>query len=316
MKRAAWVAGCAAALLALPAALGGDYYVNLASQILIAAIFAMSLNLLVGYGGMVSLGHSAYLGVAAYAAGWLMLRSGLGPLAAGGVALVITTATAALFGLLALRASGLSFLMITLALGQILWGLAYRWVSITGGDNGLSGLTRPAPFGIDLKGATAFYYFTLAAFGIAFALVALLVRSPFGASLQGTRDQPRRMSALGHNVWLVRWIAFVLAGFWGAVSGVLYVYYNTYISPHALSLTHSAEVLLMVIAGGPATLLGPAVGAALVVLIKNVASAYVEHWTMLLGVVFLVIVMFLPDGLVPGAKRLYDRVRRGRGAGR
>ena len=311
MKLAAWVAGIAIALAALPWAIGGEYYVNLASQIFIAAIFAMSLNLLVGYGGMTSLGHAAYLGVAAYATAWLMLRAGLGPLAAGGGALVITTLMAAFYGVLALRASGLSFLMITLALGQILWGLAYRWVDVTGGDNGLSVLARPSPGGIDLTGATAFYYFTLAVFAIAFAIITLLVRSPFGASLRATRDQARRMSALGHNVWLVRWIAFVLAGFWGAVSGVLYVYYNNYISPHSLSLTQSAEVLLMVIAGGPSTILGPVVGAVLVVLMKNVASAYVEHWTLLLGVVFVVIVMFLPDGIVPGMKRLYQRSRRG-----
>jgi branched-chain amino acid transport system permease protein len=306
----AWLAGGAFALIVLPLVLGGDYYVNLASQVLIAAIFAMSLNLLVGYGGMTSLGHAAYLGVAAYATAWLTLHWGLGPLAAGGAALLVTTIMAGFYGLLALRASGLSFLMITLALGQILWGLAYRWVNVTGGDNGLSGLARPSPLGLDLTGATAFYYFTLAVFAIAFALIASLVRSPFGAGLEGTRDQPRRMSALGHNVWLIRWIAFVLAGFWGAVSGVLYIYYNNYISPHALSLTNSAEVLLMVIAGGPATVLGPVVGATLVVLMKNVASAYVEHWTLLLGGVFVAIVVFLPDGLVPGVARLYRRRRR------
>jgi branched-chain amino acid transport system permease protein len=305
------IAGIAVVLVLLPLAAASDYYINLASQVLIAAVFAMSLNLLVGYGGMTSLGHAAYLGVAAYVAGWLMLRTGLGPLASGAVAIAATSAMAALFGLLALRASGLSFLMITLALGQILWGLAYRWVSITGGDNGLTGLTRPAPFGVDLTGATAFYYFTLAAFAVAFAVIAALARSPFGASLEGVRDQPRRMSALGHHVGMVRWIAFILSGFWGAVAGVLYVYYNTYISPHALSLMHSAEVLLMVIAGGPATLLGPVVGAALVVLMKNVASAYVERWTMLLGAVFVLIVMFLPEGIVPGVRRLLAR----RGAG-
>ncbi len=308
MSRAAAIAIAAALLLALPLVVGNDYYVNLASQVLIAAIFATSLNILVGYGGMVSLGHAAYLGVAAYVAGWTMLHTGLGPLAAGGVAIAATTLMAAFFGVLALRASGLSFLMITLALGQILWGLAYRWVSVTGGDNGLTGLTRPAPFGIDLRSAAAFYYFALAAFGVAVAFVAALVYSPYGASLQGARDQPRRMSVLGHNVWLVRWVAFILSGFWGAVAGVLYVYYNTYISPHALSLTGSAEVLLMVISGGPATILGPMVGAALVVLMKNVASAYIERWTLLLGAVFVLIVLFLPDGLVPGAKRLYARL--------
>ena len=297
------------ALAALPFALGNEYYVNLASQVLIAAIFAMSLNLLVGYGGMTSLGHAAYLGVGAYATAWLTLRLGLGPLGAGAAALAITTLMAGFYGVLALRASGLGFLMITLALGQILWGLAYRWVGVTGGDNGLSGLARPAPLGIDITGARPFYFFALAVFAVAFALVALFVRSPFGASLQGARDQPRRMRALGYNVWMIRWITFVLAGFWGAVAGVLYVYYNNFISPHALSLTQSAEVLLMVIAGGAATLTGPVVGAALVVVMKNVVSAYVERWTLLLGVVFVLIVMFLPDGLVPGVQRLYSRWR-------
>ena len=307
MNRLAWLA--AAALAALPFIASGDYYVNLSSQILIAAIFAMSLNLLVGLGGMVSLGHAAYLGVGAYATAWLMLRWGLSPLAAGAASLAITTAMAALFGLLALRATGLAFLMITLALGQILWGLAYRWVGVTGGDNGLTGLARPVPFGIDLTGAMAFYFFTLMVFAIAFVLIALLVRSPFGASLQGMRDHARRMAALGHNVWLVRWVAFILAGFWGAVAGVLYVYYNTYNSPHALSLQHSAEALLMVLAGGASTIAGPLVGAALVVLVKNVASAYVERWTFLLGAIFVFIVLFLPDGIVPGLKRLTRRAK-------
>ena len=310
MRQGAWIAAAAVALIALPFALGGDYYVNLASQVLIAAIFAMSLNLLVGYGGMVSLGHAAYLGTSAYATAWLMLNAGLSPLVAGAAAVGVTTVMAGFFGVLALRATGLSFLMITLALGQILWGLAYRWVGMTGGDNGLSGLGRPAPFGLDLKSATAFYYFCLACFAVAFAVIALVVRSPFGASLAGARDQPRRMSALGHNVWLVRWAAFVLSGFWGACAGVLYVYYNTYISPHALSLTNSAEVLLMVISGGAATLVGPVVGAALVILVKNVASVYVERWTLLLGAIFVLIVLFLPDGLVPGIRRLAARFAR------
>ncbi|MGE5094551.1 MAG: branched-chain amino acid ABC transporter permease [Betaproteobacteria bacterium] len=309
MKRAIAIAIVGAALLALPYAASNDYYVNLGSQVLIASVFAMSLNLLVGYGGMTSLGHAAYLGLAAYSTAWLTLRFGLGPLAAGACAIGITTFMAGVFGVLALRAAGLGFLMITLALGQILWGLAYRWVTVTGGDNGLSGLSRPRPFGLDLNGAQSFYYFALAVFAVAFVLVAAFVRSPFGASLEGARDQPRRMRALGYNVWLVRWITFVLAGFWGAVAGVLYVYYNNYISPHALSLTQSAEVLLMVIAGGAATLSGPLVGAALVVVMKNVVSAYVERWTLLLGVVFVLIVMFLPDGLVPGARRLYEHWR-------
>ena len=306
-----WLAVCAATglLVLLPLLAMTDYYVNLSSQILIAAIFALSLNLLVGHAGLTSLGHAAYLGVAAYATAWLMLHTGIGHGFAAASALAITTAMAALYGVIALRASGLGFLMITLALGQILWGLAFRWVSVTGGDNGIAGLTRPSPLGIDLSSPLAFYYFTLAFFTAAASCVAMFARSPFGACVRGARDQSRRMGALGHNVWMIRWITFVLAGFWGAVSGLLYVYYHKFISPHALSLTSSAEVLLMVIAGGAGTLLGPIAGAGIVVILKNVVSAYIERWTMLLGFVFVLIVMFVPDGLVPGLTRLWHRIR-------
>ena len=300
------LAAFAIILFALPL-LGGDYYINLGSQILIAAVFALSLNLLVGYGGLTSLGHAAYMGVSAYVSGWLFLKFGMGHLASATLALLFTTAMAALFGLIALRASGIGFLMITLALGQVLWGLAFRWVTVTNGDNGLSGLTRPAPFGINLDGAGAFYWFTLIIFAVSFACIIAFANSAFGAVLRGTRDQPRRMLALGHNVWLVRYATFIAAGFWAAVSGLLYVYYHKFIHPQALGLTNSAETLLMVIAGGSGTLAGPIVGAAIVVLLKNYVSAFVDRWVMLLGFVFLIIVLFMPDGLVPGVQRLWER---------
>jgi branched-chain amino acid transport system permease protein len=293
-------------LAALPL-VAGEYYVNLASQILIAAVFALSLNLLVGYCGLTSLGHAAYLGLSAYFTAWFSLKLGLGPLAAAPLALLCTTLCAALFGLVALRASGLGFLMITLAIGQVLWGLAFRWASVTGGDNGLSGLNRPAPFGVDLGGANAFYWFTLGIAAAATLAMALLAGSALGALMRGTRDQPRRMSALGHNVWLVRYVAFVAAGFFGGVAGLQYVWYHKFVHPHSLSLTSSAEVLLMVIAGGSGTVAGPVVGAVIVVLLKNYVSAYVERWTMLLGFVFLMIVLFMPDGLVPGLQRAWAR---------
>ena len=309
MKRAA-LAVFIAVLACVPAIAGGDYFINVASQVLIAALFALSLNLLVGYAGLTSLGHAGYLGLSGYLCGWLALNMQWGHFGSGAAALALTTVMAALFGLVALRATGLSFLMITLAFGQILWGIAYRWASVTGGDNGLSGLTRPAPFGLDLGDASVFYYFTLLVFLLVWGLIALWVRSPFGASICGTRDQPRRMSALGYNVWLIRWITFIVSGFFGAVAGLMYVYYHQFISPHSLSLANSAEMLLMVIAGGPGTLVGPVVGAALVVLLKNVASAYIDRWIMLLGFVFIFIVMFVPGGLVPGFRRVMLRLRR------
>jgi branched-chain amino acid transport system permease protein len=187
-------------------------------------------------------------------------------------------------------------------------------VSVTDGDNGLRGLTRPMPFGISLDGATAFYYFALAVTIVGVALMAAFVASPFGAALRGTRDQPRRMGALGHAVWTVRWITFVYSGFWAAVSGLLFVYYNKYIHPASLSITSSAEALLGVIAGGSGTLAGPIVGAAIIVLLKNYVSGFIERWNMLMGFVFVLIVMFMPEGVVPGMRRLLGRLRGARKA--
>ncbi|HEX7053071.1 MAG TPA: branched-chain amino acid ABC transporter permease [Burkholderiales bacterium] len=306
MKRRIPLAVVLLVLAALPF-YSGEYYINLSSQILIFAVFAASINLLLGYGGLPTLGHAAYLGVAAYLSALMYLKWHVAPLLIAPLALLGTTLMACVFGLVALRAAGLGFLMLTLALSQVLWGTAYRWVSVTDGDNGLRGLARPSPFGLNLDDAAAFYWFTLLVSVIAVAFMARFVASPFGAALRGTRDQPRRMSALGYDVWLIRWITFVYAGFWGAVSGILFVYYHKYIHPVSLSLANSAEGLLAVIAGGSGTLAGPLVGAAIVMLLKNYVSAYIERWNMLLGFVFVLIVVFMPEGVVPGVKRLWRR---------
>jgi branched-chain amino acid transport system permease protein len=299
------------ALLLLPPILAGDFYINLASQILIAGVFALSLNLLVGFGGMTSLGHASYLGVGAYISALLTSKYGFGHGPAAVISIAGTVAMAAFFGVIALRASGLGFLMITLALSQVLWGLAYRMSIVTNGDNGIAGLTRPAPLGMSLDSPASFYWFVLIVAAFAFLMMAIFVSSAFGSSLKGVRDQPRRMAALGFNRWLIRWITFIYAGFWGGVSGLLYVYYHKYIHPTSLSTTSSAEALLGVIAGGSGTLSGPVVGAALVLLLKNYASAYVERWNMLLGFVFLFIVLVMPTGIVPGVNRLTAALRRG-----
>jgi branched-chain amino acid transport system permease protein len=291
------------ALATLPLWLTNPYYVNIASQILFWAVFALGLNVLVGYGGLTSLGHAGLFGVSGYAAG-LLLASGQGHFVAILAAIVATVLMSALFAVLALRATGIGFLMITLALGQILWGLAYRWASLTNGDNGVNVSGRPAPFGISLADPASFYLATFVIFLVCLATMLAFVRSPFGASVRGTRDQPRRMSALGFNVWIIRFLAFVFSGFWTAIAGLLFVYYNQFISPQVMALQTSAEVLLMVISGGTATLAGPVVGAAIVVIMKNVVSAYVERWNMVLGIIFVLIISFMPEGLVPGSVRL------------
>ena len=291
-------------LITLPAWVGNPYYINISSQILLFAVFALALNVLVGYAGLVSLGHAGLFATAGYA-GALMLQAGYGHFVADGVAILVALLAAAVFGVLALRSTGIGFLMITLALGQIVWGVAYRWASLTNGDNGVNVTTRPRPFGLSLANADSFYYATLLIFLAAVASMAVFIRSPFGASLCGARDQARRMNALGYNVWLTRFLAFLFSGFWSGIAGLLFIYYTNFISPQVASLQTSAEVLLMVISGGTATLLGPIAGAAIVVIMKNVVSAYVERWNLVLGVIFVAIITFMPEGLVPGSVRLW-----------
>jgi len=302
MKRLA-LAAALVGLATVPLWVGGTYYVNIASQILIYAVFALAINVLVGYAGLVTLGHAGLFGIAAYA-GARLLNGGAGHLAVAAGALALTLVAAGIFAALALRGTGLGFIMITVALGQIVWGIAYRWISITNGDNGVSIKERPSLLGLSLVAPAHFYWATFAVFLVALASMAIFVASPFGASLRGTRDQPRRMTALGHHVWMIRFLAFLFSGFWSGVAGLLYLYYNQFVSPHMVTLTASAEALLMVISGGTATLLGPTVGAALVVIMKNVASAYIERWNFVLGAIFVTIVIFMPEGLVPGTARL------------
>jgi branched-chain amino acid transport system permease protein len=249
--------------------------------------------------------------MAAYGAAWTLSVAGWGHPAAAAIGLAASLLASAVFAVLALRATGIGFLMITLALGQIVWGVAYRWISLTNGDNGINLEARPMPFGFSLFRASAFYYATLVVFVLAVAAMAVFVRSPFGASLRGTRDQPRRMSALGYHVWLIRFLAFLFSGFCSGVAGLLFLYYNQFVSPHAMSLASSAEALLMVISGGTGTLLGPILGAALVIVMKNVVSAYIERWNFVLGAIFVLIVVFMPEGLVPGSARLARWVMNG-----
>jgi len=303
MKRLALAAALALAAT-VPLWVGGTYYVNIASQVLFYAIFALGVNVLAGYAGLVSLGHAGLFGIAAYAAAKIM-NNGYGHVAVDAAALAVTLGAAAVFATLALRGTGLGFVMITVALGQIVWGVAYRWISLTNGDNGITITGRPSPFGLSLASPRSFYWATLIVFLVAVASMAIFIGSPFGASVRGTRDQPRRMNALGYHVWMIRFLAFLFSAFWSGVAGLLYLYYNQFVSPQMVALTASAEGLLMVVSGGTGTLLGPIVGAVLVVTVKNVASAYIERWNFVLGAIFVAIVVFMPEGLVPGTARLW-----------
>lgn len=302
------------ALLVFVPPLLSSYLLTLVTQALIYAILAMSLDLLLGYTGLSSLGHAAYFGLGAYAVGVLTTRHGAGfwTVLAVGVGLAILVA--AVFGLVALRATGVYFLMITLALGMVVWGLAHRWVTMTQGDNGISAVPRPdllRAWGLpwSLSRSLPFYYFTLAGFVAAFAVLRVIVRSPFGQSLVGIRESESRMRTLGYHVWLHKYLGFVIAGGMGGFGGVLWAYYNGFVSPADLELATSVEVLLMVALGGRGTLVGPAVGAGVIVLLKNLVSVYTHRWLLILGAVYIGTIVYAPEGIVGAVRQLGRRAR-------
>jgi branched-chain amino acid transport system permease protein len=284
-----------------------SFLLTLLTQALIYAILAMSLDIILGYTGLASLGHAAYFGLGAYGVGILATRygAGLGITLPAGV--VLAVAVAAIFGLVALRATGVYFLMITLALGMVVWGLAHRWVTMTQGDNGISAIPRPdlgLPWSLSLS--IPFYYFALAGFLIAFSILRRIVRSPFGQTLIGIRESESRMETLGYHVWLHKYIGFVIAGGFGGFAGVLWAYYNGFVSPVDLQLATSVEVLLMVALGGRASLIGPALGAGVIVLLKNLVSVYTHRWLLILGAVYILTIVYAPEGIL-GAVRRWTR---------
>ncbi len=303
MKRQPLLAASGLVAVGAIAPLLPSYPLTLLTQALISAIFAMSLDILLGYTGLPSLGHAAYFGVAAYAVAILAVDARAGFVTCVVAGLFAAAGTAALFGLLAIRATGTYFLMITLALGMVVWGLAFRWVSMTKGDNGISGIPRPElalPW--SLGAPLPFFYFALAATALAWGALGLLVRSPFGMSLKGIRESESRMRSLGYNVWLHKYLSFIIAGLFAGFAGILWAYYNGFVSPVDVQLVTSVEALLMVALGGSGTLVGPAIGAALIVFLKNFVSVYTKRWLLILGAVYIGVILWAPRGLV-GALR-------------
>lgn len=287
-----------------------SFLLTLLTQALIYGILAMSLDIILGYTGLASLGHAAYFGIGAYSVGILTTRYG----AAFGITLpagvLLAVLVAAIFGTVALRATGVYFLMITLALGMIVWGLAHRWVTMTQGDNGISAISRPdlgLPWSLSLS--IPFYYFALAGFLIAFWILRMIVRSPFGQTLVGIRESESRMRTLGYHVWLHKYIGFVIAGGFGGLAGVLWAYYNGFVSPVDLQLATSVEVLLMVALGGRGSLIGPALGAGIIVLLKNLVSVYTHRWLLILGAVYILTIVYAPEGILGAMKRRTKEVK-------
>jgi branched-chain amino acid transport system permease protein len=288
--------------LALVTPQTNSFVVLLITRALVLAILAMSVDLLLGFTGLASMGQAAYLGVGAYLTAILATKYNFGMGWSFWLVIVFGilsgAAMAAFFGLFAIRASGVYFLMITLALGQCIWGLAYRWNSLTGGDNGINLPGRPEFFGLRLANDLTYFYIVLGFFVATLLILYVLVNSPFGRSLEGIREREVRMRILGYNTWLHKYIAFIIAGAFGGLAGVLWAHVNGIVSPEDVVLTTSVDALLMVVLGGSGTLVGGAIGAGVVLFLREYLSTLVPWWQYVLGGVYVLVILYLPGGLM------------------
>ena len=275
------------------------YATILVTQCLIYAIVAMSLDILIGYTGLAALGHSAFFAIGAYGTAILATKfhSSLG----GAVFFSIAAAAAAsaILGLLALRAVGIYFLIITLSLAMVVWGVVNRWVSVTGGDNGISGIPRQGLLWMGgVQDTIPFYYLILFSFCAAASLMFLLIRSPFGKTLIAIRDSESRMGVLGYNVWLHKYLAFIITGAFAGFAGSLYAYYNGFVNPNVADLAHCMKLVLMVSLGGAGTLIGAGLGAFLITLLENFIYIYTDRWVMVLALIYVLTAKYAPRGLL------------------
>jgi branched-chain amino acid transport system permease protein len=296
------------AMLVVAAAAGppmvlSSYQIGLATEVLIFGVLAMSIDILAGFAGRTSLGHGAIFGVSTYVVVYASAHAGLSPVASFALGVLASMLVAAIFGLLAMRTAGVYFLLLTLALGMIVWGICLRWTDVTGGENGMRGDVRPAM----LLAPSAFYWSVLALTSIIAYAMWRFIRSPFGLTLRGIRDSESRMRSLGYNVSLHLFIGFTISGFFAGIAGALYAMFNNFVSPATVALSQSVEGVLMMIAGGVGTLFGAFVGAAAIIALENVVSAYTERWQMVLGITFVLIMIFAPEGIIGKLRRVAKR---------
>lgn len=310
-KNLPWLPGLMVLLLAGSPLVLSSYGLGILTQVLIFGLFAMSLDLLIGYTGLVSFNHASFLGVGAYTAGVLAARGMDCFWLALGAGVAAAMLLAMLLGTLVLRSGGPYFLMITLAFGQMLFAIAWQLRAVTGGDDGLAGIARPElglPF--SMWEPQNFYYLVLAFFILGFYLLWKLVHSSLGRAMTGVRESESRMQALGYNTWGIKYLAYVLAGGFAGLAGVLYVYYNGFISPQELNWTMSGLVMLMVIIGGAGTLVGPLLGAGIILTLQNLVSSYTERWPLVMGVIFVACVLLARNGILGVLIKIRDKRRR------
>jgi branched-chain amino acid transport system permease protein len=284
------------ALLALPF-LMTDYPRALISEIFIFAIFAMSLDLLLGFTGLMSLGHAAFFGLGAYAVAVLGTQFGVNAWLGVAAGIVVAGCGAALIGFFCVRTGGIPFLMLTLAFSQLVFSVALKWRDVTGGSDGIAIADKPSYFGFDLSNSLVMYFMALSFFALTYWGLRRLLNAPLGHAFVGIRENEQRMAAIGYPTRAYKLISFTIAGAIAGLAGGLYAIFNGFISADAVYWTASGDILIMTMLGGAGTLIGPAVGAAIVLLMKNVVSSYSDHWLAIIGVTFICCVMFFPGGL-------------------
>jgi len=288
------------------------YLQSMLTKVLIFSIFAMSLNLLWGYTGLIVFGHAAFFGVAAYTNGILITRYGIESFwLAAPIAILITVLVAAAFGFIALQASGTYFSFITLALGLLVYSAASKWRSMTGGHDGLIGIPLPdlgLPW-FTTWNATYFYFFVFLAFAVCFFLLYRLASSPFGYALQGIREDEPRMRSLGYNTWLHKYIAFVIAGLFAGIAGVLYSHLMRAVFLNFVGMLTSFLAVFITVIGGSGVIFGPVVGSIIIIFLEYFSSLYApERWPLILGIVFVIVMLFLREGVSPYLVRVWKKV--------
>jgi branched-chain amino acid transport system permease protein len=289
----------------------GEFWTRLLMQIMIFGLLALSTDLLLGHAGLFSLCHASFFAVAAYTTAILQVRYGVGTALAASAGIAAGTLLALVFAF-AVRTRGVYFILITLAFGYIIWGVAYRWASFTGGDNGVTSVPLPSLGSWRVTDATTYYYVVLVVVLLCAFFYRLLTASPFGLTLRGIKSSESRMRSLGYDVGRHLYVAFVLSGVFASVAGVLYVYFNRFINPTAASFPVSVEAVLMAIIGGTGTIFGPFLGAGIILILRNWVSGYFHYYTAILGFVFIITVLWAPQGIM-GLIRRWRSGDRGEG---
>lgn len=289
----------------------GTFFETMIIKIFIFTIFAMSCDLILGYTGLPTLGHAAYFGVAAYTTGIMTVRYGVEIFwIVFPAAIFMAMLVAILFGLVALRVSGIYFLLVTFALGEVLFHVAWSWRSMTGGSDGLPAIPIP-DFGLPwLTNITYFwYYFAFMALVVCFLLLRRIVKSPFGRTLKGIRENEARMATLGFNTWRHKYVAFIIGALFAGVAGVLFAYSYGFVVAGNLGIETSTLAMFMVIIGGGGTLFGSLIGSSLILLLEYFASIYIpERWPFLLGLVFIAASMYFRGGIGIHLLRWWEKV--------